>query len=115
MTKLFPVYRVLALVVGVLLLDALLKYGHHIIPVDGLAVGSDLQQLGADYSWVWMLHGFIYIPYVIVAFLLSQAARWPLSQLALLLIAGLIPGLIFWVEHRVVERLRADHPELART
>ena len=118
MTKLFPVYRVLALVVGVLLLvgclDALLKYGHHIIPVDGLAVGSDLQQFGADYSWVWMLHGFIYIPYVIVAFLLSQAARWPLSQLALLLVAGLIPGLIFWVEHRVVERLRADHPELAK-
>ncbi|KRC53340.1 MULTISPECIES: DUF3817 domain-containing protein [unclassified Nocardioides] len=119
MTKLFPVYRVLALVVGVLLLvgtlDALLKYGHHIIAADSWAVGSDLQQFGEDFAWIWMFHGFIYIAYVVVAFLLSTAARWSLPQLALLLIAGLVPGLIFWVEHRVAARLREEHPELART
>jgi len=53
--------------------------------------------------------------YVVVAFLLSQKARWSIPQLLLMLVAGLIPGLIFWVEHRVAVRLREDHPELARS
>lgn len=110
MTKLFPTYRVLALVVGVLLvvgaLSSVCKYF--------LEEGSTLQQLGDDLTIIWIVHGWIYIGYVVVAFLLSQKARWSIPQLGLMLIAGLIPGLIFWVEHRVVERLRADHPELAR-
>jgi len=110
-TRLFPTYRVLALVVGVLLvvgaLGSLCKYL--------LEDGSTLQQLGDDLTPIWIVHGWIYIVYVVVAFLLSQKARWSIPQLGLMLIAGLIPGLIFWVERRVVERLRADHPELART
>lgn len=111
MTRLFQTYRVLALVVGVLLvvgaLGSVCKYF--------LEEGSTLQQLGDDLTLIWIVHGWIYIVYVVVAFLLSQKARWSIPQLGLMLIAGLIPGLIFWVEHRVVERLRADHPELART
>lgn len=110
MTRLFHTYRVLALVVGILLvvgaLSSVCKYL--------LEEGSALQQLGDDLTLIWIVHGWIYIAYVVVAFLLSQKARWSLSQLGLMLIAGLIPGLIFWVEHRVVERLREDHPELAR-
>ncbi|HVK30556.1 MAG TPA: DUF3817 domain-containing protein [Nocardioides sp.] len=110
MTRLFPTYRVLALVVGVLLvvgaLGSLCKYL--------LEDGSTLQQLGDDLTPIWIVHGWIYIVYVVVAFLLSQKARWSLPQLGLMLVAGLIPGLIFWVERRVVERLRADHPELAK-
>ncbi|AIY15596.1 DUF3817 domain-containing protein [Pimelobacter simplex] len=111
MTKLFNVYRVLALVVGVLLvvgtLGSLLKYL--------LEDGSTLQQLGDDLTPIWLVHGWIYIVYVVVAFLLSQKARWSIPQLLLMLVAGLIPGLIFWVEHRVAVRLREDHPELARS
>ncbi|WP_418061217.1 DUF3817 domain-containing protein [Pimelobacter simplex] len=110
MTKLFTAYRALALVVGVLLLvgtlGSLLKYL--------LEDGSTLQQLGDDLTPIWLVHGWIYIVYVVVAFLLSQKARWSIPQLLLMLIAGLIPGLIFWVEHRVAVRLREDHPELAR-
>ena len=100
----------LALVVGVLLvvgaLGSLCKYL--------LADGSTLQQLGDDLTPIWLVHGWIYIVYVVVAFVLSQKARWTIPQLGLMLIAGLIPGLIFWVEHRVVTRLREEHPELAR-
>jgi integral membrane protein len=110
-TRLFNAYRVLALLVGVLLLigtvDAVLKYA--------FTEGSRLQQVGADYAWVWMLHGWVYIIYVIVAFVLTQKAGWSLLQFGLMMIAGLIPGLIFWVEHRVAVRLRAENPELVAT
>jgi hypothetical protein len=50
-----------------------------------------------------------------VAFLLITKAGWKLTALPLTLIAGLVPVLIFWVEHRVAQRLRAENPELAAT
>lgn len=109
MTKLFTTYRVLALIVGVFLLvgtaDAILKYA--------LTEGSHWQRFGDTHSWVWMIHGWFYIVYVVVAFVLTQRARWTLPQFLLMMIAGLVPGLIFWVEHRVAQRLRAENPELA--
>ncbi|WP_028655872.1 DUF3817 domain-containing protein [Nocardioides sp. J54] len=111
MTRLFPTYRVLALVVGVLLVVGALSSVAKYLLEDGTA----LQQLGDDLTPIWIIHGWIYMVYVVVAFLLSQKARWSMPQLLLLLVAGLVPGLIFWVERRVVERLRADHPELVRT
>jgi integral membrane protein len=107
-TRLFTVYRVLALIVGVLLIvgtvGSVLKY---LLPD-----GSALQQLGEDLTPVWLIHGWIYIVYVVVAFVLTQKARWTIPQFLLMMVAGLIPGLIFWVERRVAAQLRAEHPEL---
>lgn len=109
MRNLFLTYRVLAFIVGALLLigtvSFVLKYA--------LAEGTDLQQLGESLGIVWMVHGFVYIVYVVVAFVLAHRAGWSLSYLGLMLLAGLIPVLIFWVEHRVAVRLRAEHAELA--
>ena len=108
MRNLFTAYRGLALVVGVLLvagtISSVLKYL--------LAEGSQLQVLGDDLTWIWLVHGWIYMVYVVVAFLLSRRAGWSLSFLALMLLAGLVPVLIFFVEHRVAARLRTEHPEL---
>lgn len=111
MKKLFTTYRWLALVVGVLLLigtfGSLCKYL--------LEDGTTLQQLGDDLTPIWLVHGWIYIIYVVVAFLLSQKTGWPFLQFVLMLVAGLVPGLIFWVERRVAQRVREDYPELAGT
>ncbi|MFC5729309.1 MULTISPECIES: DUF3817 domain-containing protein [Nocardioides] len=108
MKTLFNVYRVLALVVGVLLavgtIGSILKYL--------LEDGSALQQVGDDLTPIWLIHGWIYMVYVAIAFVLTQKARWTMPQFLLMLVAGLIPGLIFWVERRVADRLRAEHPEL---
>ena len=50
--------------------------------------------------------------YVVVAFLLSRRAGWSLEFLVVMLLAGLIPVLIFFVEHKVATLLRTEHPEL---
>ena len=106
--SLFLTYRVLALVVGVLLLvgtfASICKYL--------LAEGSDLQQLGETLTPIWLIHGWIYMVYVVVAFLLSRRAGWSLEFLVVMLLAGLIPVLIFFVEHKVATLLRPEHPEL---
>ncbi|MEZ0577559.1 DUF3817 domain-containing protein [Nocardioides sp. MH1] len=116
MSGLFKTYRVLALIVGVLLvvgsIASVLKWAYR-LQDHILLEGSTLQRLGADLVPVWSFHGFIYIIYVIVAFVLTQKAGWTFPRFLLMMIAGLIPGLIFWVEHRVAVQLRAEHPELA--
>ncbi|WP_248579668.1 DUF3817 domain-containing protein [Nocardioides sp. InS609-2] len=117
MRKLFTTYRVLALVVGLLLValaaGMVLKYGHNVIDAAAWAKGGDLQSFGDSLTGVVaLIHGWVYIVYVVVAFLLSRRAGWSLQFLLVMLLAGLIPLLIFWVEHRVTTRLRAEHPEL---
>jgi integral membrane protein len=107
--RLFTSYRVLAYVVGVLLAICSLVA----LPLKYLAPdGSDLQQLGESLSVLWLVHGWVFMAYVVVTFLLSRRAGWSIPFTLLNLAAGLIPLIIFWVERRVVERMRAEHPEL---
>ncbi len=109
MKGLLTTYRVLAIVVGVLLafcsLVALpLKYL--------LTEGSTLQQFGEDASIMWLFHGWIFMVYVVVAFLLARKAGWSVGFTILALVAGLVPLLIFWVERRVVHKLKTENPDL---
>jgi len=109
-TRLFNTYRVLALVVGVLLAFCSLvafplKYF--------IEEGSDLQAFGESVSVLWLVHGWVFMAYVVVAVLLARRAGWSLGFTLVALVAGLVPLLIFWVERRVVRRFRAEHPELA--
>lgn len=106
--KLFPTYRVLAYVVGVLLVfGTVVSLCKYLLPE-----GSALQTFGEDFSIVWMLHGFVYMAYVVVAFLLSHRAGWSLQYFLLMMVAGLIPGLMFWVERNVAHKVRTETPEL---
>jgi integral membrane protein len=106
--SLFNAYRVLALVVGVLLafctLAFILKYA--------LTDGSGLQEFGESASVMWLVHGWVFMVYVVVAFVLSRRAGWTPAFTVLTLIAGLVPLLIFWVEHQVNLKVRAENPEL---
>ena len=110
MNGLVTAYRILAFVVGILLAFGSLV----VLPMKYLLTeGSTLQQFGEDASIVWLLHGWIFAVYVVVTFFLARKAGWSISFTLLALVAGLIPLLIFWVEHRVMQKLRAEHPELA--
>lgn len=110
MSKLFPAYRVLAILVGVLLAFCSLVA----MPLKYLAAeGSSLQQFGEKASIMWVAHGWVFIVYVVVSFLLWRQTRWSVPFALLVLISGLIPLVIFWVEHVVTRRIREEHPELA--
>jgi integral membrane protein len=103
-------YRILAFVVGILLAFCSLVA----LPLKYLAAeGGSLQQFGENASIMWLFHGWIFMVYVIVAFFLSRKAGWSLGFTIVALAAGLIPLLIFWVEHRVVQKLKAERPDLA--
>jgi integral membrane protein len=108
-TKLFGAYRVLAPIVGVLLAFCSIV----VLPLKYLATtGTHLQRMGVDLSFLWIFHGWFYIAYLVVAFLIARRARWSVPFSVLVLLAGLIPLLIFWVERDVTRRLRSQFPEL---
>jgi integral membrane protein len=108
--NLFPVYRILAFVVGVLLtlmvfVGMPMKYF--------LTEGTNAQVFGDHLTAiVAVAHGWIYIVYVIVAFFLARRQAWSAGFTLLMLAAGLIPIVIFWVEHQVATRVRAEEPLL---
>lgn len=105
----FTTYRVLALTVGVLLLvSCLFSLAAHL-----LTQGSSLQQVGEKGLFIWAFHGWCYIVYVVVAFVLARKAGFGPARILVLFIAGLVPLLMFFVEHKTAQDLKATHPELA--
>jgi integral membrane protein len=108
--NLFTAYRALAMIVGVLLTVLVfvampLKY----FPDDG----TSLQHTGDSLTtFVGIAHGWIYMAYLVVSFTLSRRLRWSWPFTGLVLLAGLVPILIFWVEHQVTQRVRRENPDL---
>ena len=81
-------YRVMAYITGVLIIVVCF-------------VGIPLQ-VAAGNTWiannVGTVHGFLYIVYVIVAYILAQKLKMKFWPTILLLLAGTIPVLTFFVE-----------------
>lgn len=91
-TPLLAWYRALAIATGC----ALLIFCGVMIAVYGF--GALKQEL----SPVAMLHGYLYLAYFVVTFLLGQKLRWPMGRLLFTLAAGCIPFASFFAERRVV-------------
>ena len=110
MRQIFNAYRDLALIVGVLLTVLVfvampLKY----FPADG----SQLQTIGEQLvSIIGITHGWFYMGYLVAACLLIRRTTWSTGFKILVLAAGLIPILIFWVESQVAGRVREEFPEV---
>lgn len=111
MKPLLNAYRVLATVVGLsiitlVLVGVPLKYVHEIWP-SVLPEGSNGWQVGSDINlYLGTAHGFIYMLFVLVAFMLALRARWPLVFTVVTLVCGTIPFLSFWAEFRAIRRVR---------
>jgi integral membrane protein len=108
--KLFTAYRILAIIVGILLTVLVFVA----MPLKYLTTdGTSLQHFGTELTAIiGVVHGWFYIAYVAVSFFLARRCRWDLWFTVLTLLAGLVPILIFWVEHKVTQRVRRENPEL---
>ena len=93
-------YRVLAYVVGVMLLVLVLVA----VPLRYAAGVPEVSKV------VSPIHGFVYIVYLAAAFDLALKARWTAKGTVLVLLAGVVPFLSFWAERRVTARVRAGEP-----
>ena len=110
-------YRVMATVVGVLLIVLCLiglplHYGYLLFP-DAMPEGGTAYETGAAISqYLGVAHGWLYLIFLIFAFMLGRKARWDMPYLVVTLVCGTVPILSFWAEHRATQRVRAEHAEL---
>ncbi|MGP4023319.1 DUF3817 domain-containing protein [Actinomadura sp. 3N407] len=90
-------YRILALVVGTLLvlltIGMVLKYGP-----------TDMPELAGITA---PIHGFLYMVYLAAAYDLWRRTGWPLSKMVLIVLGGIVPLMTFFVERRIVQDARA--------
>ena len=114
MTRLLTAYRVMATLVGVLLVVLVLVgvplHWAHLVNEAWFPVGSDGERLGdAIAQYLGVLHGWLYMAFVFVAFALSRRAGWDLGFTAVTLVSGTVPLLSFWAERRATSRVREEH------
>ena len=132
MKSLLTPYRVMANIVGVLLI-VLILVGVPLANFDGSPMwgifsstpelttpGSDAHQLG---EWITeklgVAHGWLYMIFLLFAFMLSRRAEWSPGFTVVTLVAGTVPILSFWAEHRATKdvrrRIAAEEAETVST
>jgi len=99
-------YRVLASIVGVLLIPLVLfAWPRHLLYVEGSAVYDAGEWIN---QYVGPTHGFVYMIFLVVAFLLSRRASWSVPFTIATLIMGTVPILSFWAERRATKKVQAE-------
>ncbi|MFP5313807.1 MAG: DUF3817 domain-containing protein [Actinomycetes bacterium] len=120
-------YKVLAYATGVMLLlvvvEMVAKYGFGAEIIAGGSAGALglVQEAQADAAGgfnlstaVLIVHGWLYVVYLVADFRLWQFMRWPFSKFVVIALGGVVPLLSFIVEkriHRQVEEELAAHPD----
>jgi integral membrane protein len=89
-------YRVLAWITGIWLLLLVAELI--------LAYGFDNKAL----DFVPIVHGWVYFVYLIMAVDLAIKVRWPAGKTIITAIAGTIPFLSFWFEHKRTQEVKAQ-------
>ncbi len=101
-------YRVMANVVGVLLIILILVG----VPLKYLATdGGGAQVLGENITtYLGVAHGWLYMIFLVTAAMLARRARWSIAFTITTLLAGTIPVVSFWAEHRATQAVRTAAP-----
>ena len=113
MKSLLTAYRVMATVVGVLLivlcLIGLPLHWAHLVDPAWFPVGSDGERLGDTISeYLGVAHGWLYMIFVFVTFSLSRRAQWDIGFTLVTIVSGTVPILSFWAERRATRAVQAQ-------
>jgi integral membrane protein len=106
-------YRIMASIVGVLLiilcLVGLPLHWAHLLNEDLFPKGGSAETLGANISaTLGVAHGWLYMIFLVAAFVLSRKASWDLKFTIVTLVCGTVPILSFWAEHRATQQVRSQ-------
>ena len=105
MKRTLTIYRVMANIVGVLLIIlCLIGLPLHYLSAEGTraeSVGDDISQ------YLGVAHGWLYMIFLIAAFVLSRKASWDLRFTLVTLVCGTVPILSFWAERRATKDVQA--------
>ena len=92
-------FKVMAFIVGVGLLVLVVEMV--------LSYGFGLKGEENPLHWWPQPHGFIYLVYLVATALLGFKVGWSLTKMVLVMLAGCVPFLSFWVERRIAREVEA--------
>lgn len=90
-------FRVMAIISGVMSLLLWFVY----MPIKYIFDAPDLH---SAIIWIPMLHGYLYPIYILTSIQFATKARWPLTKMLGLILAGTLPIASLLAERRVVRR-----------
>ncbi len=96
----------MANIVGVLLI-VLILIG---VPLKYMAAdGTSMQDAGEFITtYLGIAHGWLYMIFLVMAALLARKAGWSIPFTITTLLAGTVPVLSFWAEHRATKAVKAQ-------
>ncbi|MGO1522357.1 MAG: DUF3817 domain-containing protein [Nesterenkonia sp.] len=126
-------YRVFAFITGIMLLILVAKmimdygFGYELY-AGGATLAGDANSLGFHPQgsivdgegisyWVAVIHGWIYVVYVVAGFRLWYLMSWQIGRLLVIVAGGVVPFLSFIVERRIAGEVRREleeNPQAAR-
>ena len=92
-------YRIMAFTTGVVLIAGCIALIVKAIHPGGMEPLTGI---------LWVLHGYLYLVYVISVADLALRVRWPLVRIIPIALAGTIPTMSFVAEHYVTKKVRAE-------
>ncbi len=98
----------MANVVGILLIPLVLGFLGKLVTDEGTLI----HDIGEKTEILGVLHGWLYMIFLVMAALLARAAKWTIPFTIVTLLAGTIPFVSFWAEHRATKAVKAAHPDL---
>ncbi|MCW2748609.1 MAG: hypothetical protein JWP10_1751 [Nocardioidaceae bacterium] len=108
MKKTLKAYRVMAWIVGTLIIVLYVAVALKYLTTDG----SGIQKFGSDVtSVVGFAHGWLYMVYLVLVAILARNARWSIPFTVTTLLMGLVPVATFWAERRATRLVHAKFPE----
>jgi integral membrane protein len=91
-------YRVMAFVVGTMLMLLFV-----IVLCQWAGLGLKIEE-----KIVAPLHGYLYLAYLVTAADLARRTGWRLGRVVLVVLAGFVPTMAFFVEHYIYRQIRTE-------
>jgi integral membrane protein len=92
-------YRIMAFVTGTFLAVACIALFMKDV--------SHVPHMEPETGLLWLVHGWMFLLYVLATFTLGMRLRWPIPKLIIVMAAGTIPLMSFVAEHIITRQVHA--------
>jgi integral membrane protein len=123
-------FRVSSYVTGIFLMLLMITWGIRRLPFLGYDLwlggpngfitfesygveGEGLPEVGANLTvWILIIHGWLYVVYLIADFRLWTLLRWPFTRFLIIALGGIVPLLSFFTEAKYGKVAKAELAEI---
>lgn len=128
--KVIKFFRVSSYVTGIFLILLMITWGIRRLPFLGYDLwlggpngfitfenygieGEGLPDVGANLTvWILIIHGWLYVVYLIADFRLWTLLRWPFTRFLIIALGGIVPLLSFYTEAKYGKVAKAELAEI---